>query len=216
MQLLKPLKNSFFNKKPPKQTLDILKFISGLFWTITYILIILKGFEDKTFGMPLIALCANISWEFIFGFIYPHGKTQRIINIIWFLFDVIIVGQFLMFGQAHLNLPSLLFYLYFLIVLGISFWIIKFITHKLNDFKGIYSSLGQNLLMSILFVMMLINRDSIVGQSIYIALFKMLGTLIPSIAIALWIKPTRTIKLLGISIFIFDLIYFFMLLNYTL
>jgi len=35
--------------------------IGGLFWSVTYILIIRRGFKDKTFGMPMAALCANIS-----------------------------------------------------------------------------------------------------------------------------------------------------------
>ena len=33
----------------------------GLFWTLTYVLVIRQGFRDRTYGMPLVALCANIS-----------------------------------------------------------------------------------------------------------------------------------------------------------
>ncbi len=33
---------------------------SGVFWTVAYILIIKRGSQDKTFGMPLTALYANI------------------------------------------------------------------------------------------------------------------------------------------------------------
>ncbi len=40
---------------------------SGLFWTVTYLLIIRRGFRDQTYGMPLVALCANLAWEFIFS-----------------------------------------------------------------------------------------------------------------------------------------------------
>ncbi len=49
----------------------------GLFWIITYILIIKRGFQDKKYGMPMVALCANISWEFIFTFIYPQNDLQK-------------------------------------------------------------------------------------------------------------------------------------------
>ncbi len=55
---------------------------SGLFWTATYILIIRRSILDRTYGMPLAALCANISWEFIFSFILPSASIQRIVNII--------------------------------------------------------------------------------------------------------------------------------------
>jgi len=44
----------------------VLKLGSGLFWTLTYLIIIRRGFIDKSYGMPLAALSANISWEAIF------------------------------------------------------------------------------------------------------------------------------------------------------
>ncbi len=53
---------------------------SGIFWTITYILIIQRGLRDHTYGMPLVALCANISWEFIFSFILPPYLVQHIVT----------------------------------------------------------------------------------------------------------------------------------------
>jgi hypothetical protein len=56
---------------------DILLVGTGIFWTITYLLIIRRGFLDHTYGMPLIALCANLTWEFIFSFVFPQGPVQR-------------------------------------------------------------------------------------------------------------------------------------------
>ena len=53
-----------------------LQISSGVLWTMVYLLIIKRGFADKTYGMPLPALCANLSWEFIFSFIHPHGVPQ--------------------------------------------------------------------------------------------------------------------------------------------
>lgn len=47
-----------------------LKLGLGVSWTLAYMLIIKRRFQDKTFGMPLTALCANLSWEFIFSFLY--------------------------------------------------------------------------------------------------------------------------------------------------
>jgi hypothetical protein len=61
--------------------------IGGIFWILTYVCIISKGFKDKTYGMPLIALCANISWEFIFSFILPPSLPQLFVNYLWFGLD---------------------------------------------------------------------------------------------------------------------------------
>jgi hypothetical protein len=45
-----------------------LMIVGGIFWSLTYILIIRRGFIDKTYSMPLATLSANISWEAIFSF----------------------------------------------------------------------------------------------------------------------------------------------------
>jgi hypothetical protein len=77
--------------------------IGGIFWTLAYLLIIRQGFKDKTYGMPLAALCANISWEAIFAFIHPHRPPQLYINYGWFALDVVIVLQFLKFGKEEFS-----------------------------------------------------------------------------------------------------------------
>ena len=82
---------------------NTLMIIGGLFWSITYILSIGRGFKDKTYGMPLAALCANISWEGMFYFIYPHSPPQLYIDYAWFLIDVFILMQFLKYGRSEFS-----------------------------------------------------------------------------------------------------------------
>jgi len=33
-----------------------LMIVGGIFWSLTYILVIRRGFKDKTYGIPLAAL----------------------------------------------------------------------------------------------------------------------------------------------------------------
>ena len=40
--------------------------LSSLFWTLAYALILRQGAKDRTFGMPLSALGANLAWEVLF------------------------------------------------------------------------------------------------------------------------------------------------------
>ncbi|MGN6560403.1 MAG: hypothetical protein ACTHJ2_07750 [Candidatus Nitrosocosmicus sp.] len=67
--------------------------IGGMFWILTYILIYQKALKIKLM-MPLIASCANISWEFIFSFIFPYGQLQSFTNYLWFGLDTIVVTHF--------------------------------------------------------------------------------------------------------------------------
>jgi hypothetical protein len=183
---------------------------SGVFWTLVYLLIIRLGFREKTYGMPIAALCANISWEFIFSFIYPHGPPQNYVNVIWFVFDLVIVLQTVRFGRAAFESEEL-FYPAFILGLLVSFGAILAITYEFSDWDGKYSAFGQNLMMSILFIAMLLKRQNLSGQSIYIALFKLLGTLLPSILFFLRFPNSVLLNFLYVSILIFDVIYLVML-----
>lgn len=79
------------------------QILSGIFWTLVYVLIIKRGFQDKTYGMPLAALVANVSWEFIFSFILPHQPPQLYVDYVWLSFDIVILIQTLIYGKKALK-----------------------------------------------------------------------------------------------------------------
>ena len=198
------------------QTLILL--VGGIFWILTYILIISKGYKDKTYGMPLLALCANISWEFIYSFILPHSPPQLYINYLWFGLDAVIVFQFFKYHQNEFsNIPSLKLYSAFVVSLASAFSIIVLGSTFLGDGDGVYAAFGQNLLMSVLFVAMFFKRgNTLRGQSIFVAVFKMLGTALTSIHFYLFEPVSQSsivLPFLFISIFFFDLLYTFLILK---
>lgn len=186
-----------------------------MFWTATYILIIRRGFQDKTFGMPFAALCANISWEAIFAFVHPHSAPQIFINYLWFSLDAVIVFQFLKYGKKEFpKFSKTTFYLAFVLGIVVAFPMIYSVNDEFNDWSGAYAAFGQNLMMSVLFISMLMNRNDLRGQSIYIGIFKLLGTGLSSLAFYLFRSITEDSMLflvLFIGIFVFDIIYVVML-----
>jgi hypothetical protein len=183
---------------------------SGIFWTITYILIIRRGILDHTYGMPFVALCANISWEFIFSFIFPPNIIQLVVNIIWFCLDVIILVLLFRYGPDEFaDLPKPVFYAAFGLALVSAFCAVLLITVAFND-AGTYSAFGQNLMMSVLFVTMLYRRRSLHGQSISIAICKLLGTALASLAFYLYTRISHhsvLLPFLYIAILVYDTIY---------
>lgn len=76
----------------------ILQGLSGLFWIITYILVIKKSIKDETYGMPFLAMCLNLSWEFVFAFIYKSDIFHQTVCLIWFILDLIIACTFFKYG----------------------------------------------------------------------------------------------------------------------
>src|SRR5918993_3342503 len=186
---------------------------SGVLWTLAYLLIIRRGFLDRTYGMPLVALCANISWEFIFSFLYPHGPVQRPVNIVWFSLDLVILFQLLRFGPREFDdLSKRVFYAMFGLALVTSFCALVSVTYEFADWDGAYSAFGQNLLMSVLFLAMLRARGSPRGQSVMISLSKTLGTGLASVAFYLYSPLSQgsvLLPFLYVAIVTFDLIYVF-------
>ena len=178
----------------------------GICWLVAYVLIIYKGFVDKCLGMPLIALCTNISWEFIFSFIHPYPPPLIYINYLWLLFDCIIFLQAIKFGSCEFT-SLWVFLSYFVLSLVLSFCAVLFITWEFKDFDGVYAGFGDCLMMSAMFISMFIHRDSLAGQSIYIASSKLIGTLFASI-VSFDAGPfSYLFTYLYISIFVLDSIY---------
>jgi hypothetical protein len=184
---------------------------SGVLWTLTYLLIIRQGLLHRTYGMPLVALCANISWEFIFAFVYPHDLPQRAVNVVWLSFDVVILVQLLLYGPREFaTLPRRLFYAAFALALTTAFGAVLTVTLQFDDSDGAYSAFGQNLMMSILFVTMLYSRGSMRGQSVWIAVLKMGGTALASFSFYLFnpdYDGSILLPFLYVAILIFDGIY---------
>jgi len=91
--------------------------------------------------------------------------------------------QFLRYGKKEFpNISRWQFYAVFALGLSVAVPMIMAINYEMDDSVGAYAAFGQNLMMSVLFVTMIINRKGIEGQSFYIALFKMIGTGLTSLA----------------------------------
>ncbi len=192
-------------------TFDAIMVGSGVLWTLAYLLMIRRGFLDRTYGMPLVALCANLSWELIFSFVYPHDLPQRAVNVVWFSFDLVILLQVLVYGPREFAAMSRrAFYAVFALALATSFGAVLAVTLELDDFDGAYSAFGQNLMMSVLFLAMLYARNSLRGQSVSIALLKMGGTALASFAFYFYnpeYDGSILLPFLYVAILVFDGIY---------
>jgi uncharacterized membrane protein len=80
----------------------VLTLISGVSWTIVYLAAIYRGFKDRTYAMPFFALALNLSWEFLFSFLFGGGwSLQKVINVTWFFFDVVILYTYFRYGRKE-------------------------------------------------------------------------------------------------------------------
>ena len=138
---------------------DVLTIISGLFWTLVYIILIYKGFKDKTCGMPLFVLGLNWAWEFqmgflgepfmstdgtLFGISAAHGTWQRVWDCIWFIFDCVLIYLKIKYGKKEFkatmpHAPDKLWIPYVVFILFISFWAVFFSVYEWHDPNEFYA-----------------------------------------------------------------------------
>lgn len=188
----------------PLQIERILQFCIVFFWTIAYIWVIYKGFRDRTCGMPIVALCANITWEFLFSLVMPYHPLQQIVTLLWFLLDCIILFQFFYYSKSLS--PKWPIKPIVLSLLVIALLLHYGMAIEFHDPEGKYSAFGINLMMSILFIRMLLKQD-LYGQSIFIAYSKMVGSLCASIWCYSLNPNSILLNMLYILIFILDVVY---------
>ncbi|WP_443612887.1 transmembrane-type terpene cyclase [Actinomadura rupiterrae] len=168
---------------------DALSLGSGLAWTATYLLIIWTSRREKTYGMPIAALAANLGWEFIFSFVRPGDGMQLVVNYVWFGFDVAILALTVAYGPREFRfLPRWGFLAMLASVLVMGYLGVDLVSRQFDHGLATFAAFGQNLMMSGLFLSMLIARGSTRGQSVWIALTKGVGTALASAASWIWLQ----------------------------
>jgi hypothetical protein len=169
--------------------------LSSVFWTVTYALILRQGARDKTFGMPLVALGANLAWEVVFLSVTlaRHAFDARLALILpWTLLDFAIVAQAFRYGRHEFRNPIVVrhFNAVLTCVLVLAGAAVASFVRVFHDAIGWYAAFAQNLMMSVLFVAMLRRRGSLRGQSTGIALSKLLGSFFAFVLAVFWSPPT--------------------------
>ncbi|GAB3975290.1 hypothetical protein GCM10029978_059050 [Actinoallomurus acanthiterrae] len=205
----------------------VIQSFAGLLWTVAYILIIREGGRSRVYGMPIVALSANLAWEFFYTFVAlpPHHDpvklaAQFVVNFVWFAFDLVILWQTLRYGPAQFSwLVSWCgragFYAMFAASLAITGATVVLLNEEFHDVYGVRASFVQNLAMSGLFLGMLNARRSLAGQSLGIALSKMGGTLLAALGVLFYppapvYRHSTLLPFLYVAIFALDLTYTWM------
>lgn len=82
---------------------NVLLQIGGAFWTLCYILLTLRSFRDRSYGMPLFALAYNFAWEFIYGLLIAETTLESAVFTMWLILDLGMVYGLLKYGKEEWN-----------------------------------------------------------------------------------------------------------------
>jgi hypothetical protein len=193
-----------------------LTLLSGVAWTVVYVVAIRIGFQQRTYAIPAVALALNIAWESIYGIrgLATDTSVQTFVNLAWAAADVVIVYTYLRYGQRELPefVSRPMFLVWSLLIFATAYivqWL--FIVEFGWAEAPKYSAFLQNLLMSGLFIAMFVARQGSRGQSIVIAVAKWIGTLAPTIVFGI-LAGSAFVLGVGLLCSVFDLAYLGLLL----
>ncbi|WP_224371024.1 transmembrane-type terpene cyclase [Hyalangium versicolor] len=196
-----------------------------VFWVAAYVFIIWQCARDKSYGLPLVAICMNLSWEFLASWVLPNPvPLWHFFDRVWFFVDLIIVYQLLRHGRQWQTIPEVRDHFYAIIgvttvLSGIGLYAFYV---QYYDLLGLVGAFMINLVMSVTFVFFYFSRrhQGGAGLSVPAAWCKMLGTLGTSIechyVIGMsqpWLGGLHFLTFLCLSIWLVDCVYIYLVMK---
>ena len=192
----------------------VIDIVGGSLWAVVYVLLIKRGFQDRACGMPVLVLCINFGWEILALTLRPVPEITPTAYLCVPL-DAVIFVQCFLYGPADFQppLPRRFFRPMLLVTLAYMTAVVYLFEVRVHDDFRYYSAYLDNLTMSGLFIAMLLRRGNVRGQSMYIALGKMLGTGLISLELLRMHRDSQPalLALLAAGCFVLDAAYSAML-----
>ena len=168
---------------------QILFFGAGCFlWIVVYFDTIRTIIQRQFVEIPLVTVCGNIAWEFLWSWIFLTNMGSLFVwgYRIWFFMDCFIVYGIIRYGYKQLSIPYLQKKSVLIIICSIVFWFVLLYYYiKIYDAPiskmGAYSGYILNLLISGLYIPQFLRLHNTYYFSATSAWAKRLGTILISV-----------------------------------
>ncbi len=165
---------------------DHVFFASGcLLWVFTYVIVIRNIIKKQFVEIPLVAVCANFAWEFLWSFVFKTDMGELYVwgYRIWFFLDCFIVYGLFKYGVKQVALPLIAKYYSLVTAICILSWgVMLYFYIKLWDapvtHMGANSGYILNVMMSALFITFFLRYNQPGSFSYLSAWFKGVGTIL--------------------------------------
>lgn len=159
--------------------------VGCVLWGVAYVLIIKQCFKERSYGLPLLAICMNFAWELMASFVFPNPvPLWHFFDRAWLLLDIPIVFQLWRWGAKEERIGEIRKHFHAVLVLTFLLCAVGLYTFvdTYRDRLGLMASFCINLTMSVLFLFLYFDRrPSMRGISKGAAICKGLGTAFTSI-----------------------------------
>lgn len=193
----------------------ILFAVAAAYWVWVYIVVIKDIHKYKFIGIPILAVCANFAWEFLWSFKYHTNMGQAFEwgYRAWFVLDLYIFYNIFKYGQIQFDNAFLKSKYNLIVIFTLFCWIagIYALTKEYYDPIGAISAYIVNVHMSAIYILLIAQFPKEPTLSLSTATHKMLGTALTSV-FCFWVFPDQYFMLtLCVITFILDMAYIFLI-----
>ena len=209
--------NSLFNLTDYTVTDHVFFAIGCLLWVFTYVIVIRNIVKKRFIEIPIMAICANFGWEFLWSFVFHTDMGELYVwgYRIWFFMDCYIVYGLFKYGVKQVSIPVIKNYFSIITTFGLLAWgIILYFYIKLYDapftHMGANSGYVLNVMMSALYITFFLKTNQRDGFSLLAAWLKGVGTLLITVFCFLHFNDGFLLSMCIVTTLL-DLVYIFLL-----
>lgn len=188
-----------------------LTVLGDLCWAIAYVLIIRQCFLQHTYGLPLVAIVMNFTWELQYSLVQPPRRDDGSVDMVkaaiilaWAALDVVIIWQLFRYGRAEQAIDDIREH-FPLIVVGSLLLAaagnLAFARFHPDEAAPL-SGLIINFVMSLLFIFFLFSRPGLQGIGWGASWFRVAGNSVIFLANIFLLRKNRP-SMRGFVLFLF-------------
>lgn len=211
------MEHHLFNLKDYTIADHVFFAVGCLLWVFTYIIVIRNIIKKQFVEIPLVAVCANFAWEFLWSFFFRTDMGELYVwgYRIWFFLDCFIVYGLFKYGVKQVVHPLFIKYYHIIVALCIASWgaLLYYYIDKWDapvTHMGANSGYILNVMMSALFITFFLRYNQPGSFSYLSGWFKGVGTILITIFCFLHFTDGFLLSMCVIT-GILDIIYIYLL-----
>lgn len=187
--------------------------IGFLLWGVAYGLLVVRIPRQGFVEIPFFAVCGNVTWEFLWGFVWKVemlGETLQWFYRLGCVLDLFILACVFRYGAKQIALPVLRRWFRPIVVASLAGWIAFYWTFRQQGYDlplGSNSAYIVNIVMSVLYIGLVLRMRDAALFSTDIGLLKGLGTGFVTVFVFLAYPENRFVQTLGVITALLDTAY---------
>lgn len=181
-------------------------------WVIFYAVVVREIIRNKFVEIPAPSVVTNISWEFVWSFLFSPDMGVVFVwgYRVWFVLDIFITYSLFKYGDKQVNNPLLKKYFRPAVAVGIPIWILGiyfFVRQGYDTPTGLISGYILNVIIAALYILLILRHPRLSDFSYIVAWSKMLGTAIASVFCFIALPDKHLLLVMCVTCFVLDSTY---------